>query len=458
MSHIRLAILVLGLVFPSAARAADGGIQLYFQPLPADAERLTFTVGSLTAIASTGSEHAISLNLKTIAFKDAARQRLLASGRLPEGSYTGFSLAIKQAALKRGQNEVALALPDQPMRVDVPFVVSRRQPSVVWLALTRPHPSAGGVEFSPGFSAVIPARPIADNAGFVANTGSNSITVFDKTLAQAVAAIETCAEPRGLAIDPPRRRLYVACSRDDEIQAFDVSSGALVERAPLSPGDRPGELALTPDGRTLLSANGGSNSVGVFDALSLTLRDRLSVGNAPASISIDPAGRRAFVFNTFSSSLSVIDLASRRLAGSVTIDAAPLRGQFSRRGDRLYIVHERSPYMTVLDPERLSSVTRARLRTGVDAIAVDRVRDLVCLGSENDTSIEFYDPRALMPLYSVRIRAGASHLAIDGDTSRLYAVSADTSSLIVVDLANRKVVSEIDLGRDPSRVAVMGGR
>ena len=128
------------------------------------------------------------------------------------------------------------------------------------------------------FSAVTPPRPIADHAGFVTNAGSNTITVFDKHLMQAVAVIDTCAGPAGMALDQRRRRVYVACSKDDEIQSIDVATVRIVERTRVSPGDRPRELALTPDGRTLISANTGSNSISFFDAASLTRQERINVG------------------------------------------------------------------------------------------------------------------------------------------------------------------------------------
>jgi hypothetical protein len=112
--------------------------------------------------------------------------------------------------------------------------------------------------------------------------------------------------------------------------------------------------------------------------------------------------------------------------------------------------------MTVLDPRQLSAVTKARLRGSVNAIAIDSVRDLVCIGSVNDTAIDFYDPNALMPLYSMRIRAGVSHLAVDAEENNLYMLSPKTRSVVVASLANRSVVSEIDVGDGPYWVAVMG--
>lgn len=456
MPKVRFAILIVYLLAAAVADAADGSVSLYLQPLAPEAGPLRFTVASVSAIAAGGTEHPLTLNLKTVSRTDVARQRLLASGRLPAGSYTGFALTVKAASLKNQQGESPLNVPDAAVRLDAPFSVGGQQAALFWLTLRYQESVPDPSSFSPAFSVATPPVPLASRAGFVSNSGSNTVTVFDKKLAQAVALVTTCGGPSGMALDQYRRRLYVACAKDGEIQSIDVATGQLLERARVSPGDRPRELALTPDGSTLVSVNTGSNSVSFFDAASLDRGDRVAVGSGPGAAVVDPAGRRVFVFNTFSSSISVIDVRTRGLVGTISTDPSPVRGQFNARGDRLFVIHERSPYMTVVDPAQLGVLSRARLRVAADAIRVDTVRNLLCIGSLNDPAIEFYEPNALLPLYSMRIRAGASYLDIDVEENVLYVVSPETHSLVVGRLADRKVASEIDVGDAPYWVAVMG--
>jgi YVTN family beta-propeller protein len=454
----RLTIFIALLGAAAVAEATDGGVYLYLQPLPPEAARLSFTVASVSAVTASGSEFPLASGLKLVGSAEAGRQRLLASGRLPAGRYAGFLFKVTRAALKSERGDVALVVPDVKVRLDVVFSVAERETPLFWLALKYQDSLTAGFDFSPVFSAMTPPRPIADHEGFVTNSGSNTITVFDKSLAQAAAVIDTCAGPFGMAVDQRRRRAYVACSKGDEIQSIDVAAGEIVERTRVSPGDQPHEIALTPDGATLVAVNTGSNSLSFFDAVSLTFQERINVGSGPRSILIDPGGRRAFVFNTLSSSVSVIDIASRSLAATLSMDTAPLRGQFSRSGDRLYVIHERSPYLTVLDPRQLTVVTRARLSSAVDAIAVDSVRGLVCLAGSHETAVLFYDPHALLPLYFMKTTEGVSHLMIDAADNRLYMVNPDTRTLIVGGLAGRKVVAEIDVGEGATWVAVMGER
>jgi YVTN family beta-propeller protein len=458
VSAARLTLLVAGLLAPVAAGAAERAVQLYLQPLPPEAARLTFTVESVTAVTTGGVEHPLTLNLRTVGPTEAGRQRLLASGRLPAGTYVGFSFRVTKAALTGDRGETDLIVPDAPVRLDLPFSAAGQGAWLVWLTLRYSDSVTEGFAFSPVFAAVTPSRPVVDQLGFVTSAGWDTITVFDKRLAQAVALIDTCAGPSGLALDPRRRRVYVACARGDEVQAIDIAANEVVQRVTLSPGDQPRELALTPDGATLVSVNPGSSSVSFFDAASLARQKRIDVGSGPHSVLIDEAGRRAFVFNTLSSSVSVIDLASRSLAATLAMDAAPLRGAFDADGRRLYVVHDRSPYLTVVDSEQLQLVERARLATAVEAIAFDRVRGLVCLAGSRETSVEFYDPNALLPLYAMRTAAGTTFLSIDALDSRLYLVNPETRTLLVARLADRQVASAIDVGDGAYWVAVMGER
>ena len=405
MSHLRLAALVLALTVPGVARAADGGVYLYLQPLPPEAAGLTFTVASVSAVSGSGTEVPLQSNLGVVGGADSGRQRLLASGRLPAGAYSGFNVRFTRATLKTQAGQVTLALPEAPVRLDLPLGVTGRQSSVVWVSLKYPESVQGASTFSPAFTVVVPSRPIADHAGFVTNSGANTITVFDKQIAQAVAVIDTCAGPAGLALDQRQRRLYVACPKDDEIQSIDVATGEIIDRASASPGDRPREIALTPDGNTLVAVNTGSNSLSFFDTGALSRADHVNVGAGPGSVVIDPTGRRAFVFNTLSNAISVVDIATRAVVATLATEASPLRGQFNARGDRLYVIQERSPYMTVFDPQQLTTVTRARLNTPVSAIAVDHVRGLVIVGGADQTAVDFYDPNALMPLYTMKTRS-----------------------------------------------------
>jgi YVTN family beta-propeller protein len=436
----------------------EGEVYLYLQPFPQEAERLRFTLEGIFAVSRDGREIPLSISLAELKARDVRRQRLLAHGPLLPDSYVGLSFRIKRAVLKTEEGEADLLVPQTPVRIDFPFEVVRRKSKMISLLFKYKESITDGVHFVPVFSAVIPARPIVSLAGYVTNRGANNITVFDKSLGQVVGVIATGQGPAGMALDQRLSKLYVALSGDDSIEVIDVGSGESVDRLRLNTGDRPQELALTPDGRVLLSVNRGSNTVSYIDALSSFELARVNVGSDPQSIVIDPAGRRAFVFNTLSGTISVLDIPNRGVIATVVTDPSPIRGQFNRRGNRLYIIHETSSYLTVMDSTSLSVVRRFPVKMGMVSIQVDPRTDLVYLGRKNGMMVEAYEPVSFVPVDFIRTGGTIAYMAIDSQENNLYLVNAETNRLMVDNLVSKRMVYEIDVSEEPYWVSVMGER
>jgi YVTN family beta-propeller protein len=271
--------------------------------------------------------------------------------------------------------------------------------------------------------------------------------------------IATGRRPAGMALDQTRRRAYVALSGDDTIVVVDVTSVDVIESLRLHTGDHPQELALTPDGKVLLSANTDSNTVSFIDPVSLLELSRINVGNGPNSVLIDPTGTRAYVFNRLSSTLSVIDIPHKAIITTISTDPGPLRGQFNMKGDTFYVISEWSSYLTVFNAASLTVRGRFTvMRMGLDAIKVDTITGFIYLGRRNDTVVEMYDPFSFVRVDFIQTPAGVTYMTIDGETNNLYMVSPDTKSLMMTNLVSKKMPSEIDVGDGPYWVTLMGER
>jgi YVTN family beta-propeller protein len=464
-----LFIILLPFIFFSGCQAAllqlkapleeEGEVYLYINPFPQEADRLRFKIVEIIALSGDGREFPLSVSLHEFKGPEVKRQRFLASGQLPPGPYVGFSFKVKDAILKVEEGEATLLVPETPARIDFPFNVAKKKAYVISLIFKYRESIRDGFSFSPVFSIFIPTRPITSLMGFVTNYNSHNITVFDKNLGQAVAMIATGRRPAGMALDQTRRRAYVALSGDDMILVVDVTAVDVTERIRLNTGDHPQELAVTPDGKVLLSANTDSNTVSIIDPISLLELSRINVGKGPNSVLMDPTGRRAYVFNRLSSTISVIDIPNKAIVTTISTDPGPLRGQFNRRGDRFYVINEWSSYLTVFDAASLTVVGRFTVaRVGLNAIRVDRITDFIYLGRRNDRVVEVYDPFSFVPVDFVQTVGGVTYMTIDGETNYLYMVSPDTKSLIISNLISKKMISEIDVGDGAYWVTLMGER
>jgi YVTN family beta-propeller protein len=250
--------------------------------------------------------------------------------------------------------------------------------------------------------------------------------------------------------------VYVALSRDDGVEVIDVMADRITDRVRLTPGDGPVALALTPDGRTLLSANRGSNTVSVIDPVSRFELMKIQVGNGPRAVLIDRAGRLAFVLNGLSSTVSVIDLLNRVVIRSIPTDPGPVQGHLNRRGDRLYVIHDIASYVTVINATTLAVTGRFPLRSAMDAIKVDPNTDLVYLGGRRELTVGVYDPFSFMAMDVVDTGMDTVTMAVDGQENALYLVSSGGNRVLVFDRIRKRMVGELDVGDGPSWISVMG--
>lgn len=436
----------------------EGQVFVYLQSLTQEADRLSFRLEGVSAVRGDGSTVPVTLHIKEIIGKELKRDRLLASGNLPPGQYQGFQLRVSGATLQGEEGVAALPLADEKPMTSIPFTIARRKAQVISLKFRYRESVPGGIRFAPSFDAEVPGKLAAGLIGLATGRGANTVTVFDKVTGKVAAVVPTGTSPAGMALNPSLRRAYVAVSGDDAVEAIDLLGTDVISRGSLTIGDRPGELALTPDGRTLLTANAGSNTVSVLDAASLVETRRIRVGNGPHSILIDRAGRRAYVFNTLSSTVSVLDLGALEVVATIATESGPVRGEFNRAGNRLYVLHRYSPYLNVYDATMLSIVRRVYVGTGGTALKVDSRTDLIYLARRGTGEIAIYDPFSFLPIDAYRTGVDASYLTIDGEGNNLCAVFPATNGVRMIRLIGKATASEVEVSEDPYRVLLMGER
>ncbi len=436
----------------------DGLVLVYLRPFDRDASAFTFTLTGASAIREDGREIPLSLGINTVNGAEMGRQRLLCEGTLPQGAYTGFSLAVGSASIAGEEGSSDLLLPEKPARVDFAFRIAPRSASLLSAAFNASRSVTAEFSFTPVFTIAPAPKTVAAVQAYVSNYASYSLTVLDKNSMQAAGAVALRRGARGIVFDQRQRRLYAAIPDEAVVEVIDTSAGEVVNTIQLRLGDAPQSLALSPNGKSLLVLNTGSNTVSVVDLLQLIETARISVGNGAASLLLDRSGRRAYVFNTLSDTVSVVDVANRAVAATVSTETAPHWGQFNAKGDRLYIIYGMSPYMTVLDPLSLTVVSRVFVGPGLTSLKVDPLTDLIYAGRKNDPEVAIYDPFSLLPVDFIVAGEPASYLTIDGEGNNLWVIGAATGKLIVANLASKKIVSEIDIGGEPFWLTMTGER
>ena len=440
------------------APRGDALLFVYLQPLPREAGPLTIEVRSISALREDAPPVPLTLRIEAVDRAELERERLFATGSLPAGRYVGLALEIEQASLRDEEDHPALAVPAEPASIDVAFTVSRKRGIVVSLQLDHAASAADGFTFRPVFHAEIPGQLAAGLTALATSRALDAATIFDKSTGHVVGVVPLGRRPSGMALARERLRAYVAISGDDSIEVIDIVERTIIDRLRLDGGDAPVELALTPDGSTLLCVNAGSDSLSFIDADTLFEIDRIAVGNGPNSVLVDSSGQRAYVFNALGDSISVVDLPRRSVIAAIRSDAEPLRGQFSPDGSLLYVIHRLSPYLVVIDPATLESVNRVYVGAAAEALKIDSRTGWIYVARRGGGGVEIFDPASLLPIGILAVDGNVSYATIDGETNNMFLVLPQANGVRSLALAGQRTAAEVDVGGDPYWVTMMGER
>lgn len=438
--------------------ATEGAITLYLQPLAQEAHPVTFHLAAIELLRQDGSR--VSLLRDGLLLKGAELvgvQKRLVGAVLPPGQYVGLVVRVDAATLRGEEGETRLLVPQEELVVPQVFTVPPRGTKALFLTLDAERLLGAGYTFNPRFALVTPDRPLPNLKGFVTDTRANLVTVFNKKTMEVVDVISTGTGPKGAVLDQRQGWLYVAMAGADALGVIEVSTGRMLGRIKLNFGDEPGELALSADGRTLLAANAGTNTVSIIDTASLTETRRVRLTTEPTTVIMDVSAPRAYVLDALANNLIVLDLARGGVAATLALEETPVRGAMGPEGKSLYVITRFSTDLLIVDPYNLAVTGRIFVGSGSGSVKVDNVTGLIFLG-QHSGEIAVVDPSSLITIDSFMTGGDPLFLAIDGEENSLFVVLPERGLIQKIDLVSKKILGSIEVDAESYAVAVMGER
>lgn len=435
----------------------QGELYLYLQPLPQEMRPLSFTISDISVISDEGNTLFPVLTGKmTISGKESTgMQKRLAAAVLSPGRYRGISLAIEQATIVTENGEAELLPPAEPIRLELSFSILRGASLALFIDLSSEFLVSYGNRFTPRFVLGKSYMPPRNYLGFVSNTNENIVTVFNKKRMEVIQIIHTGVAPKGMALDQRNGLVYVAAAGDDTIEVINIATLEIIGRIRLQFGDEPSELALTPDGRTLLSANYGSGTVSLISTRSLSETERLNLDPDPAWIVVGPDGGTAYILHTMSNTVSVIDVAGGNLLASISLDESPLQGALSRDGDNLYIISEYSTVLLVVNTRSFEISGRVFIGSNATSVKTDLKNDRVYVGKKTG-EVVVVDPATAMFIDSFALEHGADFITIEGEENVLLVLAASGNRVHKLSLVSKRKLADMDTEDGGHALVVMG--
>ncbi len=258
---------------------------------------------------------------------------------------------------------------------------------------------------------------------FVALRSANALAVIDMGPGTEVARIPTGITPLSVLMTPDERYIFVANTgsgrglSDNRITAIETATHRVA--ATIEVGEGPLDLALSTDGQLLYVTNSNDKTISVIEVENLTERSRrirVPAVDGPYGVAISPDGERLYVTDVGGHEVFVVHTARRTTINRIDVVSQPRSLVLSADGRRLYV----------------SGGGFENTRGGISVIATDSSRVGFTDGSRVVETIRTGD-------------SGIFRLALSPDESRLYATDRVNAQLLVIDVAQNRILDRIDV-------------
>jgi DNA-binding beta-propeller fold protein YncE len=242
--------------------------------------------------------------------------------------------------------------------------------------------------------------------------GGNSLTVFDvrNLSVQQSINLDHHSRPHGILLMPGQNEVIVTSEENRTVALVDFVSGET--RHIISTGQSGSHMvAVSEDGSTAFTANGGSDSVSVIDLRQKKFVKALDVPSRPEAITTNKAGDQVWVGSNNTGVVSVISVAD----GSI-------QAQWDKFG---------WPYRILLTSDENFALV-SDMRKG---------------------ELRIFDARSKAEMGSIELpKTGPQGMALYSDDRTLFLSLSAQNRVVVIDIFSRQVVGEYPAGSSPDGI------
>lgn len=302
-------------------------------------------------------------------------------------------------------------------------------------------------------AAVTPA--LAQSAPlFVLNSLDASVSVINPLTWTETKRIATGKEPHHIYLTPDEKSVIVANALSDTLTFIDPKT-AEIQR--VIPGIvDPYQLRFSPDMKWFVTAANRLNHIDLYrwDGSKITLVKRVATGKTPSHLWIDSKSTTVYSTMQDSDELIALDLATqtikwRAATGSIPADV------YGSADDKLILVGlTGGDTVEVFDVSGKQPQRTRMIKTGAGAHAFRSLGDgrHVLVSNRVANSISKIDLQTLTVVDSYPAPGGPDCIEVSRDGKLIYVTSRWARKLTVIDMASRKVVQQVKVGKSPHGV------
>jgi YVTN family beta-propeller protein len=294
----------------------------------------------------------------------------------------------------------------------------------------------------------------AGNPIFVLNSLDANVSVIDPDTWQEKRRIPTGKEPHHIYLTPDEKSVIVANAGSDSLTFIDPRT-AEVQRVVRGTID-PYQLRFSPDMKWFVTVANRLNHIDIYrwDGKDLTLAKRIPSSKTPSHIWIDTKSTTAYATMQDSDELVAVDLASQTLKWRVKTGAMPADVFGTPDDKHLLVGLTGSDHVEVYDVTGPQAKLVKKIPTGEGAHAFRALGDgrHVFVGNRVANTVNKIDYFKLESVAQFKAPGGPDCMEVTADGKLLLVSSRWIKKVSVIDIATGQLVRQVKVGKSPHGV------
>jgi YVTN family beta-propeller protein len=306
------------------------------------------------------------------------------------------------------------------------------------------------------FFAVLPCLIAASVAQadvvVVLNSRDASVSLLDQSTYKEVGSIAVGKEPHHLMATPDNKSLIVASAMGNELVMLDPKTGQIQSR--IKDIIDPYQIGFSPDQKWFVATALRLDHVDIYryDGKDMKLAKRVPLAKLPSHMAFSADNSTVFITQQGSDQISAIDLATQTVKWTMSVGKLPAGITMTPDDKYLLVGIMGRDYVEVIDWRTQKSVKRIPAGEGTHNFRALGDKRHVFVSNRISNTINIIDQQTLENVGTINVPGGPDCMELTNDGKTLWATLRWVKKVAVIDVASKKVIKMIPVGRSPHGV------
>lgn len=281
------------------------------------------------------------------------------------------------------------------------------------------------------------------------NKAENTVSVIDIATGKERARLSTGPMPHEIAISPDGRTAAVVAYGARQIDFYDIAGAKHRKTIDLGTNQRPHGIVWLASGG-LVATTEGSSTLSLVDPLTGTVESIATGAKGSHMVTVAPDESRAFVTNLGSRNVSVLDLKKREKITDLSAGAEPEGLSLTPDGRELWVANRADDSVMVFDATTLDRLATIAVGDMPIRLAVSPDGRTAVTSNNLDGSLTLIDVASRKVMRTIEVsgerEAGQVTILFATDGRRIYVAETGRAQIAEIELATGKRLRTLPAG------------